>query len=84
MSVRPKTNAAFWAAKIAGNGTRDAAAARKLGEAGWRHLTVWECALRGRAKWDMDDLMSACETFLTGGQPAAELCGHWTALGCPR
>jgi DNA mismatch endonuclease (patch repair protein) len=41
----PKANAAFWAAKIARNRERDAAAFAALAAAGWRVLTVWECGL---------------------------------------
>lgn len=79
MSAKPKTNPAFWATKIAANVARDANVGLKLNEAGWRRLTVWECTLRGRAKWKMEDLMEACETFLTGSQLAAELSGRWSA-----
>lgn len=77
MSVRPKTNAEFWVAKIAANVTRDARASLQLAELGWRRLTIWECALRGRARWIADDLMIACEAFLLGDQAAAELSGKW-------
>lgn len=39
----PKTNQAYWTAKIARNKRRDAASAAALTAAGWRVLTVWEC-----------------------------------------
>ena len=42
----PKANAAYWTAKIARNRARDTAAKAALETAGWRVLTVWECALR--------------------------------------
>ncbi len=42
----PRANAAYWSAKIARNRARDAAAEAALRAAGWRVLTVWECALR--------------------------------------
>jgi DNA mismatch endonuclease, patch repair protein len=45
----PKTNAAYWKAKIARNRARDAAAVAALEVAGWRCLTVWECALKDEA-----------------------------------
>jgi DNA mismatch endonuclease (patch repair protein) len=44
-SVRAKTNAAFWAAKIAGNRARDRRQARQLRRLGWQVETVWECQL---------------------------------------
>ncbi|SDZ73743.1 very short patch repair endonuclease [Rubrimonas cliftonensis] len=42
----PKANADYWAAKIARNRARDAAALAALEAMGWRTLVVWECALR--------------------------------------
>lgn len=41
----PKTNAAYWQAKIARNRTRDAAAQAALTAAGWTPVIIWECAL---------------------------------------
>lgn len=38
----PKSNAAFWRAKIAGNVERDADTRRRLAEAGWLAIQVWE------------------------------------------
>ena len=43
---KPKTNEAFWSAKIAGNRARDARSIKALRSVGWRVLTVWECATR--------------------------------------
>ena len=42
----PKTNAAYWRAKIARNRARDAAAEAALGAMGWRVAVIWECGLR--------------------------------------
>lgn len=43
---KPKANADYWAAKIERNRARDAAAEQALLAAGWRVITVWECALK--------------------------------------
>lgn len=43
---KPKANAGYWAAKIERNRTRDAAAQDALLAAGWRVITVWECAMK--------------------------------------
>jgi DNA mismatch endonuclease, patch repair protein len=45
----PKANAAYWAAKVARNRARDAAALASLDASGWSALVVWECALRDEA-----------------------------------
>jgi DNA mismatch endonuclease (patch repair protein) len=43
----PSTRRAFWTAKINRNRERDMEVKRAALAAGWRHLTVWECAFRG-------------------------------------
>ena len=43
----PKSNTAYWVAKIARNRVRDAAVRETLHAAGWRAETVWECELKG-------------------------------------
>jgi DNA mismatch endonuclease (patch repair protein) len=43
----PGTRRAFWAVKINRNRERDAEVRQAVLAAGWRHLTVWECAFRG-------------------------------------
>lgn len=45
----PRSNAAYWSAKIARNRTRDAAQAAALAAAGWRVETVWTCEMTGDA-----------------------------------
>ncbi len=44
--VTPKTQTEFWTAKINGNIMRDLDNERKLLDAGWQVLTVWECELK--------------------------------------
>jgi DNA mismatch endonuclease (patch repair protein) len=46
----PKTNAAYWASKIARNRARDAEHIASLKTAGWRALVVWECELKNDLK----------------------------------
>lgn len=47
-ATRPKTRAAFWAAKLARNQARDRAVTRTLRRAGWTVLRVWECSLTAK------------------------------------
>jgi DNA mismatch endonuclease, patch repair protein len=42
----PRTNAAYWSAKIARNRARDEANLKALAAQGWRTIVVYECALR--------------------------------------
>lgn len=40
---RPKTNSAYWEAKISRNARRDAAHICQLAHLGWTSLVIWEC-----------------------------------------
>ena len=42
----PKTNRAFWVAKIRRNQERDIEEQKRLAEMGWHCITVWECELK--------------------------------------
>ena len=42
----PKSNSAYWIAKVARNRVRDAAAVAALTAQGWRAETIWECELK--------------------------------------
>ncbi len=46
----PKTNVAYWTAKIGRNVARDRQHMRRLKSAGWRALIVWECTIKDEVK----------------------------------
>lgn len=46
----PKTNAAYWRAKILRNRRRDSAVSRKLKSLGYSVIRIWECQLRTRSE----------------------------------
>lgn len=52
----PATRQEFWRAKIEGNVRRDHPANQQLLASGWRVVTVWECALKGKAKLPPEQL----------------------------
>ncbi len=56
---RPKTNAQFWAKKLAGNVERDRRNLRKLRRDGWAVCVVWECETRQAGR-----LVKKLEAFL--------------------
>jgi DNA mismatch endonuclease (patch repair protein) len=43
---QPKSNAAYWIAKIDRNRARDVSARTALEAEGWRVVTVWECEMK--------------------------------------
>lgn len=72
----PATRQDFWASKIATNKARDARSYEALAARGWRTLTLWECAIRGRSRWSERQVLDACEMFLTGTASAMEISGN--------
>ena len=60
----PRSNAAFWRAKIERNVQRDQRVERELLECGWRSLTVWECSFRGPDRLEPSALVPALRRVL--------------------
>lgn len=68
----PATRTEFWEAKISSNRLRDRRDTEALMLAGWRVLHVWECALKGRRKWDAGRLGDAVAAWLRSGEGPVE------------
>ena len=49
-ALKPRTNARFWARKLARNVDRDARQISLLRAAGWRTLVVWQCELKNEQR----------------------------------
>ena len=47
----PRTNTAYWKAKLVRNRRRDARISRKLRSMGYSVIRIWECHLRKRPAW---------------------------------
>lgn len=69
----PSTREDFWRTKISGNVARDARTRQRLLEMNWRVLDVWECTLRGKARWPLEDVLTGCIAFLEGDAVSASL-----------
>lgn len=69
----PSTRTEYWTAKIARNRERDARNRQALDEAGWRHLTIWECALRGTGSLGAQEAVRIAAEWLRGGFPSTEI-----------
>lgn len=63
----PGSRVDFWRTKIAGNRARDRAAQQALEATGWRVLTVWECALKGRGRLSPDRVLQLSAAWLATG-----------------
>ncbi|MFD6319827.1 very short patch repair endonuclease [Methylorubrum thiocyanatum] len=75
--VTPASNAAFWSAKLARNSARDAEQLTALQVDGWRIATIWECALRGRARRIPSDVAETIQRWLEGEEPELQVQGDW-------
>lgn len=71
----PDTRHAFWEQKIGRNRLNDAGTTAALLEAGWRVMTVWECALRGPKRLEVHDALTRLEAWLTGMSREGQLRG---------
>ncbi len=72
----PKTRPEFWQAKIDANRERDARNRARLEEAGWRSLEIWECAMRGRGRWEFEQLVRAVSDWLVSNHGSTEVHGR--------
>jgi DNA mismatch endonuclease (patch repair protein) len=71
----PKTRSAFWAQKMERNVERDAYVRGQLSKEGWRFLVVWECALRGRTRRVLDDVIVLIVQWLYSSESTLEIGG---------
>ena len=71
----PGTRTQFWRGKIARNGVRDEEVRRALAEAGWRVLTVWECAFRGTGQIGLDETVVRTAAWLASQSHEGEIRG---------
>jgi DNA mismatch endonuclease, patch repair protein len=74
-STVPKIRREFWAKKFDANRSRDERKLNLLLQAGWRVLTVWECALRGKSARPSSALAEAVKAWLDSSESIGELAG---------
>jgi len=63
----PSTRPEFWKNKITRNIEVDKRNIRQLKNEGWYILTVWECALKGKGRRDLDELVTDIASWLVSG-----------------
>lgn len=62
----PGTRQKFWREKIATNIARDERTRAALAAAGWRICEIWECALKGKERLPLDEVLAQVAGFLDG------------------
>lgn len=71
----PRSRPDFWKTKIEGNRARDAVSCASLHRNGWRVLTLWECALKGRSRRNEGETVTAIAQWLVTGTGNREVRG---------
>jgi DNA mismatch endonuclease (patch repair protein) len=72
----PFTRQEFWREKLAGNAARDARNLRSLEEGGWRVLAVWECAVKGKTRRPISEVIQTTANWLQFGKASASIEGR--------
>lgn len=60
----PSSNIEFWKDKIKGNKERDLRTIKNLNSNGFKVLTIWECALKGKNKKKLEVFINETETWI--------------------
>jgi DNA mismatch endonuclease, patch repair protein len=74
--TKPKSRQQFWKEKFEANKRRDAMNVKLLTSKGWRVLTIWECALKGKTALPQGALVQQVEKWLREQGPTASIAGN--------
>lgn len=71
----PDTRREFWKNKIGRTRERDREILDRIQQSGWRTLTVWECAIRGRSALDFGTVIDRANAWVRSGEASMEIRG---------
>ncbi len=71
----PLSNAPFWNEKLTKNKSVDERSYNSLKDAGWRVLTIWECALKGKLKLPVKQIADEIVVWLNSNTSDIEIRG---------
>ena len=69
----PSTRSEFWREKIRGNVARDKRNLAACLDEGWRTITIWECALKGKHAIGINAVLDQVEAWLSGKSGEGEV-----------
>lgn len=72
----PSSNEMFWKEKITKNKSVDERSYHLLNAAGWRVLTIWECAVKGKRRRPVEHIADDIVAWLKTGNCDAEIKGE--------
>jgi len=67
------SNTGYWGPKITKNRERDARNLAAVEAAGWRHLTIWECAFRRKGDEALAEVVAQAAAWIRDGGGNAEI-----------
>lgn len=72
----PKTRENWWREKLSGNVKKDKENISRLHDSGWRVLIVWECALKGKTRLPIDNVLDEISGWLDSNGESKEIQGE--------
>jgi len=72
----PATRTDFWQSKLTGNRKNDCLHLEELQRSGWRVLVIWECALKGKTRLSIEDVITETAEWLRSDQKTGILEGN--------
>lgn len=72
----PGSRRSFWEKKLNDNAERDQRNLADLEKLGWRVLTVWECALKGRTRRQLPEVIHTAANWVQFGEGSAVIEGR--------
>jgi DNA mismatch endonuclease, patch repair protein len=76
----PSTRPEFWKNKITSNLERDTKNIIEIEKQGWRVLTIWECAVKGRDRKPFKNLIEQISSWITVSEISEEVSGVSSSL----
>ena len=77
----PKTRQEFWEKKLEDNAKRDIRNINALEEQGWRVLTLWECAIKGKERGNPEQIIQEIEDWLVSEEAYHFIRGQKNGTG---
>lgn len=64
----PSSRIDFWRRKLRRNAELDSRSLTKLTELGWKILIIWECAIKGKKRMPLQEVINSTIAWLDAGQ----------------
>jgi len=72
---KPSSNIEFWESKISRNRMVDNRSADVIESRGWKILTVWECAIKGKERIALEEIIDLIANWLDSPSASSEIRG---------